>query len=192
MRGFVGGLHRRDLPARCHPSYAASESLAASGLSPYGSIEFLQASHVLVCPRCAGPMRLVAAVEQPVVIAANPRPPRPPHASPAAPTAVASATARRCHPRRRRPAQPLRVAAPPTAPVFATPSSASGEALRAPPSDVGALTDRQPGVDSTRLFGRCSTMTQWSGQQAIAQFETPVRHEAVPEPVEGGVHLVKS
>ena len=35
-RGFVGGLRRRDLPRRRHPSYAASIS-TASGLSPYGS-----------------------------------------------------------------------------------------------------------------------------------------------------------
>jgi hypothetical protein len=46
---------------------------------------------------------------------------------------------------------------------------------------VGALTDRQPGVDSTRLFGRCSTTTQWSGQQAIAQFETPTHARAYTE-----------
>ena len=42
-RGFVGGLHRRALPSRCHPSYAARPS-PASGLSPYGSMDSLQAS----------------------------------------------------------------------------------------------------------------------------------------------------
>ncbi|ATB40091.1 hypothetical protein CYFUS_005539 [Cystobacter fuscus] len=43
FRGFVGGLHRRALPSRCHPSYAVRPS-PASGLSPYGSMDSLQAS----------------------------------------------------------------------------------------------------------------------------------------------------